>query len=63
MAALNYVVSKGATEEEDLLSVTLCTRGSTEAYLEKTLALRFSSRSMPGTIQQLSSSLAKGMGL
>ncbi|CAL1140432.1 unnamed protein product [Cladocopium goreaui] len=35
VAALNYVVSKGATEEEDLLSVTLCTRGSTEAYLEK----------------------------
>ena len=35
MAAVNYVVSKGATEEEDLLSVTLCTRGSTDAYLAK----------------------------
>ena len=35
VAAVNYVVSKGATEEEDLLSVTLCTRGSTDAYLAK----------------------------
>ena len=35
VAALNYVVSKGATEEEDLLSVTLCTRSSPDTYLEK----------------------------
>lgn len=35
LAAVNYVIKRGATEEEDLLSVTLCTQGSAEAYLEK----------------------------
>ena len=35
LAAVNYVIKRGATEEEDLLSVTLCSLGSAEEYLAK----------------------------
>lgn len=35
LAAVNYVIKRGAIEEEDLLSVTLCSQGSAEAYLAK----------------------------
>jgi len=30
---VNFVIQKGPTEQEDLLSVTLCSLGSAEAYL------------------------------
>eukprot|EP00434_Breviolum_minutum_P038188 symbB.v1.2.033867.t1/scaffold4270.1/size42129/3 len=33
LAAVNFVIQKGPTEQEDLLSVTLCSLGSAEAYL------------------------------
>ena len=33
LAAENFVIQKGPTEQEDLLSVTLCSLGSAEAYL------------------------------